>query len=257
MQEVRMTGRKSISVTLILLVLLFMPLQAVLPNFELSASKKSIIQSKYNLTIDGKEAVPKIIIAIDPGHGGIDTGAAKGHVVESEVTLDIAKKLKSCMENKSYSVIMTRSSDISLYMLSDIEGTNQRRELNARANIINNSGATVFVSIHVNSYPEFPKMSGSIIYYNPFMPQAKELSGYIQEKLNSITVKSLIRETGVPQKADFYILMNSHIPGVLVETAFLSNADERKLLMHNEFRLQIAKAIANGIDNYFIIQGHP
>jgi N-acetylmuramoyl-L-alanine amidase len=246
-----MIREKNISAALILSILLLMPLQAVLPNTKLIASEKDANQNKYKLAIDDKKADQRNIIAIDPGHGGTDSGASKGKVVESEITLDIAKKLKSYMENKSYDVVMTRSSDISLYTLSSIEGTNQRKELDARSNIINNSGASVFVSIHVNSYPEFPKMSGSIIYYNPYMPQAKELSDSIQKQLNSITVKNFKRRKEVPQKADFYILMNSHIPGVLIETAFLTNTTERKLLMQNEFRLQIAKAIANGIDNYF------
>lgn len=191
-------------------------------------------------------------IVIDPGHGGTDTGVDKGNIIESEVTLDISKKLKTYLEDKLFIVEMTRSTDISLNKFSNINDTLQRKELDARATIINNSGAKIFVSIHVNSFPEYPNISGSIVYYNPLKPQSKELSDCIQKQLNSFIVDNFKRETHNPQEADFYLLMNTNIPGVLVETAFVTDRNEYKLLSQDVFRSQIAKGVADGIENYLV-----
>jgi len=257
-----MSRRKNVSVILLVILFLLVSLHAIIPNSYFvklwgSMNKTSIageVSQNIPPLINGSSEITKttsqITIAIDPGHGGIDSGTDKGNVVESEVTLDISKRLKSYLEEKSYNVVMTRSTDISLYMLSNIKDTFQRRDLNARTNIINNSGAEIFVSIHVNSYPKYPKMSGSIVYYNPSIPQSKKLSSLLQEKLNSMKVKAFKRGTHDTQEADFYILKNSNIPGVLVETAFITNSDDRKLLMQNEFRSMIGIAITDGIDNF-------
>lgn len=189
-------------------------------------------------------------IIIDPGHGGIDSGVDKGHIVESKVTLDISKKLKTYLEEKSFVVDMTRASDTQLYKLSNITGTLQRRELDVRANIIDKSGAKIFVSIHVNSYPQHPEMSGSIVYYNPLVPQSKILSEYIQKQLNGISGQISKRDSHKPQQADFYLLKNTTIPGVLVETAFITNSIDYKLLSQDNFKSQIAQAVGDGIEKY-------
>jgi len=53
-----------------------------------------------------------------------------------------------------------------------------------------------------------------------------------------------------PQQANFFVLRNSQVPGVLVETAFISNEEEKKLLEEDEFREQLATAIADGVEGY-------
>lgn len=189
-------------------------------------------------------------IMIDPGHGGIDSGVDIRNVRESDITLDISKKLKSYLEKKSFSVEMSRSTDISLYKLSNIVGTIQKRELTARTDLINKSGADIFVSIHVNSYPEYPDMSGSIVYYNLNMPKSKELSESIQKQLNSISIKNFKRGTHDPQEADFYLLENSSITGILIETAFITNSTEYNLIQQDEYKSKISMAVADGIEEY-------
>lgn len=87
------------------------------------------------------------IIFIDPGHGGIDRGTNKDGILEKEVNLVIAKKLKALLEQKEYKVIMSREEDISLDDLNSFSKSRHKRDLNARVNIINNSKAQlVFVS---------------------------------------------------------------------------------------------------------------
>lgn len=196
-------------------------------------------------------AAKREMVMVDPGHGGSDSGVSKGDVVESEVTLDISKLLKGYLEKNNYNVEMTRSADISLFQLSKLTGvTQQKRELDARTNIINSSGADLFVSIHVNSYPQYPGMSGSIVYYNSGLPGSRELAGCIQKRMNSISVPGFTRDTHDTQEADFYLLKNCNITGVLVETAFITNAEEYKLLQQEDYRSELAKAVADGISDY-------
>lgn len=226
------------------------------------ASVKSF-QRQYGLLADGKagpSTLPKISlllkkrsttkIVIDPGHGGIDPGTARGNAVEKEITLSISKNLTSFLGQKGYSVSLTRDSDVSLYKLSNISGSTQLRDLNARTNIINKSGIKLFVSIHVNSYPDSPSTSGSIVYYNGKLHQSKILAENIQKVLNGIVSGGKKRMTHSPQKADFYVIRNSNVLGVLVETAFITNTQDRQLLMTNSFRNKVALAIVQGIENY-------
>jgi N-acetylmuramoyl-L-alanine amidase len=190
-----------------------------------------------------------IKIVIDAGHGGIDPGAKKGNVVEKEVTLDISKMLRSYLEEKNYDTIMTRTKDVSLYKQSSRGGTIQLRDLNARVKLINNSSAKIFVSIHVNSLPENPSQSGSIVFYNSRSTKSKALALSIQKSLNNMTVNGRQRHRNGIQKANFYVLKNANIPGVLVETAFVTNKTERNLLSEKSFRDKVARAILAGIEN--------
>ncbi|MFZ5975009.1 MAG: N-acetylmuramoyl-L-alanine amidase family protein [Bacillota bacterium] len=160
------------------------------------------------------------IIVIDPGHGGIDGGTNKDGLLEKDVNLVIAKKLKALMEKKGYTVIMTREEDISLDSLDDSNGSKHQRDLNARANIINNSNARLFLSIHVDCNLKKPDTNGSIVFYNDKFPQSKALAYCIQRALNSVIANGKNRMTHDPQQADFFILRNSEIPGVIIEVYF-------------------------------------
>lgn len=235
---------------LFLLSLLFLPIGSSRQKTE---NGSTINEPFSSLMLNNLTEQPAVIM-IDPGHGGADTGVDKKSITESEVTLDISQKLKTCLEEKAHIVEMTRSRDISLYQLSDISGTVQKRELDARVALINKSDANIFVSIHVNSCPESPGLSGSIVYYNSSMPESRKLSDCIQDQLNKIEPVNFKRDRHDPREADFYLLKNSDIPGVLVETAFITNSRERKLLSKENFRSQIAKAVAEGIEDYFNIK---
>lgn len=190
------------------------------------------------------------IIVIDPGHGGIDGGTSMKDVLEKEVNLDISKKLKVYLEQKGYKVIMTREEDISLEKLSSRGGSRHQRDLNARTDIINNSNAQLFLSIHGNFHSKNPNADGSIVfYYNKFV-QNKSLAYCIQTALNNVPVDGKKRTIRDPQTGSYFLLKYSKIPGVIVETAFLTNSTELKLLMKDSFRDDIAKAIAEAVVKY-------
>lgn len=236
----------AILVVLVLFSVLFM--QAAFPGTV--ADPADVGRMVPSPQSDGQSQAQPVKIVVDAGHGGSDPGVTKNHMVESEITLDIAKKLKAYLEEKAYKVEMTRESNISLYLQSYIGDTIQRRELNARTDLINRSGAAMFASIHVNSYPGHPGMSGSIVYYNPMIPGSLELAEAVQKRLNSIKTADFRRDRNCPEKADFFLLEYSIIPGILIETAFITNPKEYRLLGHDSFRSEIAGAVSAGIADY-------
>ena len=191
----------------------------------------------------------KVDIVVDPGHGGNDSGAALYGVTEKEVVLDIAKKLQGYLSGEGYKVALTRDKDVSLSGLSNVGDTLEKRDLHARVDIIDNSGAKFFISIHVNCDLQYTKGNGSIVYYDSKGSASKDLAYSIQNALNNITINNKRRMIHNPQSSNFYIINNTKIPGVLIETAFMSNKQERELLKTEGFRDEIAKAIVNGLEN--------
>lgn len=190
------------------------------------------------------------IIVIDAGHGGVDGGANKGGILEKEINLAIAKKLKSSLEQKEYKVVMTREEDVSLDYLCDMDTSRHQKDLYARTDIINSCNAQLFVSIHVNCNFNKPATDGSIVLYSEKFSQNRTLAYSVQRALNNMLLNGRERTIHDPQKGGFYILKFSQVPGVIVETAFLSNMEERRLLQTGEFQQQLAAAIGEGVDKY-------
>lgn len=190
------------------------------------------------------------LIVIDPGHGGIDGGTNKDGLLEKDINLSVAKKLKAILEARGYRVLMTREEDVSLEDLINSRQSRHMRDLKARLSIINTSNAQMFVSVHVNSNPKRPAADGAIVFYSGNYEESKTLAYSVQRALNTMVVQGKKRTTHDPVPGAYYILEHAQIPGVLIETAFISNAAERELLTRDEFREYIASSIADGIGRY-------
>ncbi|MBC7764999.1 MAG: N-acetylmuramoyl-L-alanine amidase [Hyphomonadaceae bacterium] len=203
----------------------------------------------FNLIADKIITLKKVVVMIDPGHGGADGGTVSGNAIEKEITLGISLKLKKLVEALGYNAQMTRETDISLTSLTQPNGisTWETRDLKARASIINKSKARVFLSIHVNSFPEATAINGASLYYSDVYPQSKGLAKAIQTSLNNITSEGFVRQARESSKVGFLLLRRATVPGVLIETGFLSNQQERDLLMTEAFRDKTAKAILDGL----------
>lgn len=190
------------------------------------------------------------LIVIDPGHGGVDGGTGGGGMLEKDINLDIAKKLRLVLEKKGYGTIMTRETDVSLDGQNSASRSRHKRDLIARTNIINSCGADIFVSIHVNSNFNMPSADGSYVFYWGNSEKSRALAEHVQKRLNGIRVQGERRTENPPLKGRYHVLACSKIPGVLVETAFISNPRESRLLQTQEFRQRLAEAIGEGIDCY-------
>ncbi|MDP2753268.1 MAG: N-acetylmuramoyl-L-alanine amidase, partial [Nitrospirota bacterium] len=213
---------------------------------------------------------------IDAGHGGNDPGAiGRSGLREKDVNLDIAKRLAKLLKDDGVEVIMTRSSDVFI-------------GLSRRCAIANNASADLFISIHCNAN-RVRSLKGLEIYYiTPKVSDLKRAKASAQDgRLNfdsacflnpSLELKatlwdmiytynrgesiqlardicrvvgsdSNIRVIGI-KGAGFQVLKGAQMPSILIETGFLSNGEEERLLKNGYYRQQIAEAIEQGIKNY-------
>ena len=180
-------------------------------------------------------------ICIDPGHGGNDTGAYNRSIglAEEDVTLDVALRMRDLLRDCGWQVVMTREDDRDV----SYAGSTDSEELWARANVANECGADIFVSIHCNSAANSAAEGTSIHAYK----QGDILLG--NELIGPLINTIGRRNRGVCQDR-FYVLAHTNMPAVLVETAFLSNYEEGHLLNDPAFRQSIAEGLVEGLNNY-------
>lgn len=192
------------------------------------------------------------VVVIDPGHGSPD-GGATGHsgTLEKDINLAIAKKLGSYLQQGGAHVIYTREDDnaVTDNLNAKIKEI-KRADLSNRKNLKNNSGADLFISIHMNKF-EQSKYKGAQVFYPGNSPESKKLAETIQQSITEFADNTNCREAK-DSKNDIFILNDSKIPSVLVECGFLSNPEEEAKLMSQEYQSEIAYAIFGGISRYLI-----
>jgi N-acetylmuramoyl-L-alanine amidase len=214
------------------------------------------------------------VVVIDPGHGGAEVGAkGPGGTLEKDVTLMIARKLRAALSGLGYQVFLTRDRD-------------QELALDDRTAFANNYKAVLFISIHANA-SRAREARGSEVYFLSYqssdeesrrlamveggelpqsggggrselalilwdMAQAEHLedssalASRIQEEMAEVTGS---QGRGVKQ-APFRVLVGAAMPAVLVEVAFISNADEEKLLTSEPYQNKVVGALTRGVARY-------
>jgi N-acetylmuramoyl-L-alanine amidase len=227
------------------------------PNYNISTQSLELgltdqIQTQSNAAVSASAPLnqgARRIVVIDPGHGGFtangfDPGAL-GYVTrlpERVVVLDISTQLKAILENAGYTVIMTHAGSTTL-------------SLTGRADVANNAGADIFVSVHANASLRHDYGGHSTYFYAP--PSNPEL--YAQRRLRNMLAASIQGELvkaggrldlGV-MESNFAVLRDTRVPSVLIETAFLSHPEEEQLLGSADYRRKLAEGIAEGIHLYF------
>jgi len=172
------------------------------------------------------------VVIIDPGHGGSDPGAVGiGNIHEADVVLEIAQQVASILEQQGVQAIMTRTSDVDV-------------ELEPRVALAEQANASLFVSIHANAIDmSRPEINGTSTYY---FSSGENLAQVVQD---SIVQSVGMQDRGI-HSARFYVLRKTSMPAILVETAFVTGADDAKKLADSSWRSQMATAIANGVLQY-------
>ncbi|WP_370753746.1 N-acetylmuramoyl-L-alanine amidase family protein [Megamonas funiformis] len=205
-----------------------------------------IFNSVVNIPVASDVALSNVknkIITIDPGHGGSDSGAiGPNGYTEKEGAFAISQKVASILNQSGAKVVMTRDSDVDVYG----PNASARNELQARVDVGNNANSDIFVSIHCNAFVN-PAANGTQTFYYGSSYQGQRLAQSIQEKM--IEANGL-RDRGI-STCNFYVVKHSYMPAVLIETAFITNYDEEALLSDDEWQTTMAKAIAEGINEYF------
>ena len=195
------------------------------------------------------------VVVLDPGHGGQDSGAMCGGVMEKDLTLDVARRVDRLLDAEGIATLMTRLGDTYVSLADRAAFGNRVRD-------------SIFVSIHFNEDNK-PVASGVETYYAahqigsgpvfaswlPFLsrssvdspkPESQSLAGFIQEALVART-RSVDRGT---QAEQFFVLANVTSPAVLIEGGFLTNKEDVSKLASEDYRDQLATAVADGILRY-------
>ncbi len=184
---------------------------------------------------------------------GEDQGAqSENGVTEAATNLKITLKVQKLLEQSGCNVILTRSDENAIYDL-DTKTLRQKKvsDIKNRVKIGNTSSADIFVSIHLNKIPQ-SQYYGWQTFYKDGNEQSKSLATCMQNSLNESVGKENKR---VPLKIDnVYIIKNVEIPTSIVECGFLSNPEEEKQLLQEEYQNRIAWGIYIGIMNYFYEQ---
>ena len=185
-------------------------------------------------------------IVIDAGHGGRDGGTVgkETGITESQLNLQYALELKSLCEQFGFDVVLTRSTMDGLY---DESAPNKKKsEMEKRKNIINNSGADIMISLHMNAFP-LPSSDGAQVFYAKGSGLGFELAKSIQTSLS----QSFDNARDYVSVGDYFVLNYSEIPACLVECGFLSNPEEERLLQTKEYRQSFCYSLLYGIINFF------
>ncbi len=179
------------------------------------------------------ERIKDKMIILDPGHGGNDTGALRGSVLEKDLTLQIAEKVRECLREKGLTkIVMTRTADTTL-------------TLDDRVQTANSHNADIFVSIHINASVK-SEIKGLETHY--YTENGYEVAKIIHQELID-NVDAMDRGLF---KSKFYVINHTEAPAVLLELGFISNDSERNALLSEQRQMDSAQAIADGIVKYLL-----
>lgn len=220
---------------------------------------------------------PKPMVLLDPGHGGMDPGMV-GYVVEKEVVLDVALRLKRLLEREGIEVRLTRDRDMHL-------SPDKREDLSRRAALADSSQVNLFISLHVNATPTRTAQGVEVFYFGRAQ-DARVLTQVIREngggelgkrltqeartvaerilsdivaqanqrysqRLAETLGRKLSQTTGSPFRGtfpgDFFVLRYAKVPAVLVEMGFGDHPAEGRRLADPAYREKVAQGLLSGI----------
>ncbi len=197
-------------------------------------------------TTTGEASSTKIKVVLDAGHGGIDGGVSgvKTGVRESEINLNVVKKLEVYLVDAGMSVTLTRTSEAGLYGVAT--SSLKRKDMQKRKEIIENTKPDLVVSIHMNEY-SISSRRGAQVFFKQSDERGKLLAQSIQTSFNQMEEAS--REYSA-LKGDYYILNCSEYPSVIAECGFLSNPEDEALLITEKYQDALAYSLFKGIVGY-------
>lgn len=195
--------------------------------------------------VSGITSPTKYTVVIDAGHGGIDGGSVgkTTGVKESDLNLLYAQKLAKYLKDAGIGVVMTRNDNEGLYDTS--KKNLKKSDMEKRKNIIENSNANCVVSIHMNSF-KLSSSKGSQTFYQKNNESGKYLADCIQKQF----INALPNAKKTTTWGDYFMVNCTSLPSVIVECGFLSNPQEEKLLVSDEYQNKVCYSIMCGILNF-------
>lgn len=184
------------------------------------------------------------VIYLDPGHGGLDPGAIYKDIEEATINLEISKKLMNVLEQEGAIVYLTRNGDYDLAVNNAVN--RKRSDLSRRGNIINRSMCDLYLSIHLNADIS-TTWRGAQVFYDDINPENEKIAKILQQVLK----EDLKTTRAYKETSEMYLHKRVTRPGVLIEVGFITNPNERYLLMQDSYQLKVANTITRGIVKYF------
>ena len=211
--------------------------------FPLFLSAESATVSYGNYTSE-----PAVIL--DAGHGGEDCGAVGvSGVYEKDLNFRISTVLAAMLRSAGVTVIETRTEDRLLYREEEnIRGYRKMYDLRNRLAVAEANPEALFVSIHMNSFPE-EQYSGFQVYYS----ERSEGGRLLAERLQSLVAERLQPENRRKSKAageSIYLLDRTDNVAVLIECGFLSNRAECEKLSSEDYQKELSFVLFCGIMKY-------
>lgn len=213
----------------------------------------AVISGANNLREKASEAaagaLPKKVIVIDAGHGGIDGGCVgENGIVEKDINLSIAKNLGTLLQFEGYEVVYTRDSDVSIHD-DGVEGIRNQKisDMKNRLEIVQSYPDSVFLSIHQNQYTKSEYFGGQMFYTTNNKGNFR-LATIMQEHFASL-------QTGNDRDIklidnNLYLFKDTKQPALLIECGFLSNPNDAANLGSAEYRKKVAFTIYQGLTEF-------
>lgn len=255
-------------------------LATTLPGSEKSPAKVPVKEPSKDTAVAPEHPVPvtrQVIVAIDPGHGGQDPGAvgAKG-TREKDITLAVARRLRQYLEETGrVRCVLTRDDDIYL-------------SLHERVQLAREATADLFISVHADAFNKrtargstvfalsehgassafakymakrenqadlignakfFPRDVFQMITDGSFGHQIRDSLAFARGVIAEVSTATIMHSI-LPERAPFAVLKAPNIPSILIETGFVSNLQEERLLKERTFQEKMAKSIMAGVQRY-------
>ena len=213
-----------------LFMILFLLMGAIIASWKLSELTANVSKEEKKAKKD------QVVIVVDPGHGGEDPGKVGiNDVLEKDLNLQIAKKVKKLLEEAGIKIVMTRTND----KVPDAK----KEDLNQRVLLINETKPKLALCIHQNSYPD-AKIKGAQVFYHTITPEAEDVASIVQEQLRTVDPTNTRQ---IKENDTYFMLKNTQVPTIIVECGFLTNPEEAAKLTQEEYQDQIAQAICEGV----------
>ena len=187
-------------------------------------------------------------VLIDPGHGGEDGGAVSGDVLEKHINLAVSHDVADLLRLCGYTVSMTRDTDDALTNEGEDVRKRKYNDMKMRLDLYNATPDNVVVSIHQNKF-DAAASHGAQVFFSPNHPNSAVLAEALRKSVTGMLQPDNTRTCKTAGK-EIFLLKNARVPAVIVECGFISNRQERELLVTDDYQKQLALAIAAGLMNY-------
>ncbi len=190
------------------------------------------------------------IVILDAGHGGEDSGTVGiNGVLEKDLNLAVSQNLAALLRSAGITVIETRTEDRLLYTEAEnIKGYRKLYDLKNRLAVATAHPDAIFISLHMNSFPE-ERYKGLQIYYSQNNEESRILAARLQKEVKAALQPDNDRKIK-PASSTIYLLDRAENPALLIECGFLSNPEESTALSEEDYRKELSFVLFCGIINH-------